>query len=101
MADLQIIAEASDGEEAVAKARELKPDLVLLDIGLPRLNGIEVARQLRQFYPECRVLFLTEHQSNEVIEECFRAGAIGYILKSSAANDLISAINAALKRDAH
>lgn len=99
VAGLHIIGEASDGAEAVAKARVLEPDLVLLDIGLPSLNGIEVARQIRQFSPRCAILFLTEHQSNDVIEECYRAGASGYIFKSSAANELLLAINAALNRN--
>ncbi len=95
--DLQIIAEASDGEEAVQKAKDLKPDLVVLDIGVPRLNGIEVAREIRKLCPECRIIFLTENLSKDVTEECFRAGANGYVVKSAAADDLISAINAAVK----
>lgn len=95
--DLQIVAEASDGEEAVQKAKDLKPDLVVLDIGLPRLNGIEVARKIRKLCPQCRIIFLTENLSKDVTEECFRAGASGYVVKSSAADDLISAINAAVK----
>lgn len=97
ISDLQIIAEARDGKEAVQKARDLKPDLVVLDIGLPRLNGIEVAREIRKLCPECRIIFLTENLSKDVIEECFRAGASGYVVKSSSAKDLISAINAAVK----
>ena len=96
--ELQIIAEACDGEEAVQKAKDLKPDLVVLDIGLPKLNGIEVARQIRKLCPECRIVFLTENESKDVIEECFRAGASGYVVKSSAATDLISAIHCCNRR---
>lgn len=94
--NLQIVGEACDGVEAVQKATDLKPDLAVLDIGLPKLNGIEVAREIRKLCPECRIVFLTENPSKDVIEECFRAGACGYIVKSSGANELVPAIKAAL-----
>ena len=95
-----IVGEASDGPEAIEKARKLRPDLVLSDIGLPLMNGIEVAREIGKVSPESKIVFMSQNQSSDVIEECFRAGASGYVVKSSAANDLISAINAALKRKA-
>ena len=96
--DVVIVGEASDGPEAIEKAGKLRPDLVLLDIGLPLMNGIEVAREIGGVSPESSVLFLTGNTSSDVMEECFRAGASGYVVKSCAANDLILAINAALKR---
>ena len=98
IADLQNIREACDGEEAVEKARGWNPDLALLDIGLPKLNGIEAAQQIRRLCPECRIIFFTENRSDDVIEECFRTGASGYIFKSSGANDLVTAIKAAMKK---
>lgn len=96
--NLVVVGVASDGPEAIDKAATLRPDLVVLDIGLPTLNGIEVARRIRRVSPRSTIVFLTENPSREVIEECFRTGASGYVVKSSAGNDLISAINAALKR---
>src|SRR5215470_3565602 len=98
VAGLQVIAEASDGVEAVQKASVLKPDLVLLDIGLPKLNGIEAARQIVNCSPESQIVFVTENPSSDVIEECLRAGASGYVVKSSASRDLMPAIQAAIKR---
>jgi DNA-binding NarL/FixJ family response regulator len=95
--ELQIICQVSDGLEAVRKAEELQPDLVLLDIGLPTLNGIEVAREIAKLSPECKIIFLTENRSSDLIEEAFRAGASGYVIKSNAANELVSAVKAALK----
>jgi DNA-binding NarL/FixJ family response regulator len=98
--DAVIVGEASDGREAIEKARKLRPDLVLLDIGLPFMNGIEVAREIGKISPESSIVFLTENPSSDVMEECFSAGASRYVVKSSAANDLIPAIKAALKRKA-
>ena len=98
--DIVIVGEASDGPEAIEKAGKLQADLVLLDIGLPSMNGIEVAREIRRISPKSVIVFMTQHQSSDVIEECFRAGASGYVLKSSAANHLIPALNAALRRKA-
>jgi DNA-binding NarL/FixJ family response regulator len=95
--DVAVVGEASDGPEAIEKAAKLRPDLVLLDIGLPSLNGVEVARQIQKLCPDCSIIFLTENQSNEVIEECFRTGASEYVVKSSAAIALALAIKAALK----
>jgi len=73
--DLQVICEVSDGLEAVRKAQELRPDLILLDIGLPSLNGIEAARQIRKLVPESKIIFLTQESSDDVIEEALRLGA--------------------------
>jgi DNA-binding NarL/FixJ family response regulator len=91
------VQEASDGLEALAKVQQMRPDLVLLDIGLPRLNGIQVAREIGRLSPESKIIFLTESPSSDLIEEAFRAGASGYVIKSHAADELVSAVKAALK----
>jgi DNA-binding NarL/FixJ family response regulator len=94
---LQIVGEASDGLEAVQKARELQPDLILLDISLPTLNGIEAARRIRTLSPKSRILFLSENRSWDIVEEALRTGAWGYVVKSDAAGELLSAVEAVLK----
>ncbi len=94
---MQVICEASDGLEAVAKAEQLTPDLILMDIGLPRLNGIEAARQILEFAPTAKIIFLTQEISAEVVQEALQLGACGYVLKSRAGNDLPEAIDAALR----
>ena len=92
----QIICEASDGLEAIEKTRELQPDLILMDIGLPKLNGIEAARQIRKIAPRSRILFLSENCSPEVVRAAFSAGGHGYVVKSDAAQDLLAAIQAVI-----
>ena len=94
---LQIVAEASDGLEAIHRARELRPDLVLLDIGLPTLNGIETARQIRKHVAHSRIVMVSENRSRNIAEEAFRAGASCYVAKSDAGSDLLSAVRAALR----
>lgn len=95
----RVIAEAANGLEAVENAARLPPDIVLLDIAMPLLNGIEAARRIREASPESGIVFLTEDSSSDVREECFRAGAAGYVLKSNAVHDLLLAINAALTKN--
>jgi DNA-binding NarL/FixJ family response regulator len=92
--ELQIIAEVSDGLEAVSKAEELQPDLILLDIGLPGLNDIEVARQIRKLSPQSKILFVSQESSADVIEEAMNSGAMGYVVKAHAASDLLAAVEA-------
>jgi DNA-binding NarL/FixJ family response regulator len=92
--DLQVIGEASDGLEAVRKAEELKPDLIVLDIGLPTLNGIEVARRIREFCPECKILFMSQLSSADVVREAFSLGAMGYVVKLYARRELSAAVEA-------
>jgi CheY-like chemotaxis protein len=87
----------ADGSEAVQKARELQPDLILLDIGLPSLNGIEAARRIRSVSPNSKILFVSENHSSDVIEEALRTGALGYVVKSDAASDLLLAVEAVLQ----
>ena len=94
---LRVISEAADGPEAVQRARELQPDLVLLDIGLPTLNGIKVARRMRELSPKTLILFLSENRSSDIAEEALRTGASGYVVKSSAASDLLPAVEAVLQ----
>lgn len=93
----QVISEASDGPEAVQKTKESQPDLVLLDIGLPTLNGIKVARRMRELSPKTIILFLSENRSFDIAEEALRTGASGYVVKSSAASDLLPAVEAVLQ----
>jgi DNA-binding NarL/FixJ family response regulator len=92
--DLQVIGEASDGLEAVRKAEELKPDLIVLDIGLPTLNGIEVARRIRELCPECEILFMSQVSSADVAQEAFSLGAMGYVVKAYAGRELSAAVEA-------
>jgi len=92
--EFQVIGQAADGLEAIEKAAELQPDLILLDIGLPKLNGIETARRLHQLAPRLKILFLSQESSYEVVEGALRAGGLGYVFKSSAHNELLPAIEA-------
>jgi CheY-like chemotaxis protein len=95
--ELQIIGEALDGLEAVHRAQKLQPDLILLDIGLPTLSGIEAARQIRQFSPKSKILFVSENRSWDIAKEALRTGGSGYVLKSDAGSDLLPAVEAVLK----
>jgi DNA-binding NarL/FixJ family response regulator len=90
--DWCIVCEVSDGVEAIRKSRELHPDLILLDVGLPRINGIEAARRIRVAAPNSRILFWSVLSCVDVAEEALRTGAQGYLLKYDAAHDLIPAI---------
>ena len=94
---LQVVSEASDGLEAVQKALELQPDLILLDIGLPTLNGIEAARRILQSAPKTKILFVSEQRSADVAEGALRTGAGGYVVKSYAATELLPAVEAVLQ----
>jgi DNA-binding NarL/FixJ family response regulator len=90
----QVAAEASDGREAVEKALEMKPDVTVLDISMPSLNGLEAARQMIKNDARAKILILTQHESDPLIREVLDAGARGYVLKSDASRDLITAVNA-------
>jgi DNA-binding NarL/FixJ family response regulator len=92
--DLQVIGEASDGLEAVQKAEELQPDLIVLDLGLPTLNGIEAARRIRKVIPECKMLFVSQESSVDVVQEALSLGALGYVVKAHAGNELLAAVEA-------
>ena len=93
-----VVAEASDGQEAFEKAKETKPEIVVLDIGMPRLSGLETARRLKRTFPHIKVLMLTVHDSERLALEVLNAGARGYVTKSDAARDLVIAIEA-LRKD--
>ena len=94
--ELQVIAEASDGLQAVQKAGELKPDLIVLDIGLPNLNGIQAARQIRKLSPPSRIIFLSQESSADAVQEALDLGASGYVVKTHAARSLLAAVDAVL-----
>jgi DNA-binding NarL/FixJ family response regulator len=95
--ELRIISEASDGLEAVQKAEALQPDVILLDIGLPKLNGIEAARRIRKVSPLSRILFMSQASSADVVQVALSLGAGGYIVKSDAGSELLTAVNAVLR----
>jgi DNA-binding NarL/FixJ family response regulator len=94
----KVVAEASDGQEAFEKAKETKPEIVVLDIGMPRLSGLEAARRLKRVLPQIKVLMLTMHDSERLAWEVLNVGALGYVTKSDTARDLVIAIEA-LRRD--
>jgi len=82
--------------EAIQKAVELRPDLIVLDIGLPSLNGIETARQIRKLVPEAKIIFLTQESSSDVVQLAISLGARGYVVKNKAGTDLVTAVEAVL-----
>lgn len=90
--DVEVVGDARDGEEVVALAAELKPDVVLMDIAMPGMNGIEATRLIRERQPETRVLVLTQHEERQYVLALLRAGASGYILKRALGSDLIAAL---------
>ena len=94
---LEVVAEAQNGIEAVKFAASLHPDLILLDIGLPGLNGIDAAYRIRALAPSARIVFLTQESSPEVVREALSLGAWGFVLKSQAARDLPRAIEAVIR----
>jgi DNA-binding NarL/FixJ family response regulator len=88
--ELQVICEVSDGLEAVHEAEELQPDLVLLDVGLPTLNGIEAARRIRRLSPESKIVFVSQESSADMVEAALSTGAAGYVVKTRAAVELVA-----------
>ena len=94
--ECDVVATVEDGRELLAAAERVNPDLILLDISMPLLNGLDAARQLSKIVPDCKLIFLTMHASPAYATEAFRAGASGYLLKRSAASELQQAIRAAL-----
>jgi CheY-like chemotaxis protein len=94
--ELQIVAEVSDGLEAVHKSEELQPDLILLDVGLPTLNGIEAARRIRKLSPNSKILFLSQESATDAAQEAFALGALGYVVKAHAGAELLTAVETVL-----
>jgi DNA-binding NarL/FixJ family response regulator len=94
---LQVIGEASDGLEAVQMAEELKPNLILLDIGLPKLNGIEAARRIRSVSPESKIIFVSQETSIDIVQLVFSLGACGYLAKIDAEKEILAAVTAVLR----
>jgi DNA-binding NarL/FixJ family response regulator len=95
--EVRLIGEAADGAEAVQKAVEFQPDLILLDSDLPKLSGIEAARQIRKVVPKCKLLFVSQDSNPEVVQSAFYLGARGYVIKSDAARELLTAVTAVIQ----
>ena len=95
--EFELVGSVEDGQALLAAAKTLKPDVILLDISMPVLNGIDAARRLRKLLPSAKLIFVTMHADPDYVAEAFRAGAMGYLLKRSAASELLTAIRAVLK----
>jgi DNA-binding NarL/FixJ family response regulator len=89
----QICAEAADGAEAIRLAESLQPEVIIMDVSMPGLNGLEATRIIHNILPQTKILLLTLHSSTELVRSAFRAGARGYVLKSDAENELVRALN--------
>ncbi len=98
--DIEVVAEAVDGREAVEKARAVKPDVILMDIAMPFLNGLEATKQIRRDNPNARVLVLTMYESDEYVAQMLEAGAAGYVLKKVAGSELVYALRAVYQGEA-
>ena len=96
---IKVVGEAEDGREAIVKAEELHPDVVVMDIAMPGLNGLEATRQIKKRFPDMKILILTMHTNEEYVLQTLNAGASGYLVKKAAPAELISAINAVHKGD--
>ena len=96
-ADLEVVGEAANGEEALTLARELRPDVILMDLQMPLMNGVDATRQLQSAQFDCRVIALTTFDGDEYVFDCLRAGAVGYLLKDAPSENLFAAIRAAAR----
>ena len=92
--DFDVICDATNGRQAAAQAKDFKPDVVVLDINMPGMNGLEAARQIKKAAPSAEILFLSQHAELETIRQAFRVGGRGYVVKSDAGKELISAVRA-------
>jgi two-component system response regulator NreC len=95
--DFEVIGEAADGREAIRCVEKLKPDLILIDLSMPRMNGMEAIREIRRISKEVKILVLTVHKSEEYVLATFKAGADGYVLKDATHEELLMAIQSVLK----
>jgi DNA-binding NarL/FixJ family response regulator len=93
--DFKVVAEAENGLDALEQARKVSPDLAVVDISMPHMNGLELTREIRRTLPQTEIVILTQHNSQGVLEQAREAGARGYVVKSAVGEDLISAIEAA------
>ncbi len=91
--DMEVVGEAQDGRQSIYEAQRLHPDIILMDITMPDMNGIEATRQIKKLLPEAKVLMLTMHENDEYVFQALRAGASGYLLKEAADTDLIRALH--------
>lgn len=98
--DFEVVGEARDGDEAMRLARQLLPDVVVMDISMPRLNGVEATQEIKRAHPEMQVLILTMHEEESYVFQLLRLGAAGYVLKRAAATDLVEAVRAASRGEA-
>jgi DNA-binding NarL/FixJ family response regulator len=96
-AKFEVVAESVNGEMAVKSAAELRPEIVLLDISLPGISGLEAARRIRELSPESRIIFVSQHDSMQMARDVLRTGAYGYVVKSDAGRDLVSALETAFE----
>lgn len=99
--DLEVIGEAGDGRKALEEIDKLNPDLVLLDISLPSMSGVEIARDLRKYSPEVSILILSRHDNEEYVEQLLKTGINGYVLKDDAGEDLLRAVDAIRKGETY
>ncbi len=99
--DIEVVGEASNGLEAIELAKKLGPDVILMDIGMPQLNGLETTREIKRRFPSMKILVLTMYDNEEWIFQILKAGASGYLIKDSAMNDLTSALRAVYQGDSY
>ena len=99
--EFQVIGIVNNGRDLLQIAGELKPDVVIIDIGMPQLNGLNAGEQLKRFLPSCKLVYLTMNMSPEVAAEAFRRGASGYVVKSAAAGELVTSIRRALRSESY
>jgi DNA-binding NarL/FixJ family response regulator len=96
--DIEICAEGADGRDAIEKARELKPDVIIMDVSMPHLGGFQAAREIKKFLPDVRIVFLSMHDGHEAIEQSKLVGAQGYVRKTRASLQLLKALDAVLQK---
>lgn len=99
--EFEVIGIVATGRELLRVASELKPDVVVIDVGMPQLNGLDAAEQLKRLQPSCKVVFMTMNMAPDVAAEAFRRGALGYVVKNSAASELVTAIRRALRSESY
>ena len=99
--DFEVICDVADGFQAVDQARERQPNVIVLDISMPGIDGLETARRIRKVSPDSEIVFLSQHDSAEMVRQALRHGGRGYVVKSDVAQELIKAIRSALRKQRH